>query len=71
MWLPTPVYEKAPLYWLLAGLLLAVIGIYLGLEVWRPYLFLGVGGGIISCAWGIRTYWKRSLNRESTAKTTE
>ena len=65
MWLPTPLYEKAPHYWLLLGLLLVVLGIYLGLEVGRAYLIVGVVSGIVSCAWSARTYWQRSLHRES------
>lgn len=71
MWLPTTLYEKAPHYWLLLGLLLVVIGIYLGMEVGRFYLFLGVGSGVVSCAWSIRTYWQRSLNRERSAEAAE
>ena len=47
MWLPTPVYEKAPHYWLLLGLLLIVLGVYLGLEIGRAYLVVGVGCGIV------------------------
>jgi len=71
MWLPTPLYEKAPHYWLLLGLLLVVLGIYLGVEVGRFYLFLGVGSGIASCAWSVRTYWQRSLRREGEAEVAE
>ena len=71
MWLPTPIYEKAPHYWLLLGLLLIVLGVYLGLAVARSYLYLGVGFGAVSCAWSVRTYWKRSLQRERPAEATE
>lgn len=65
MWLPTPLYEKAPHYWLLLGLLLIALGVYLGLEVGGAYLIVGVGCGIVSCIWSARTYWRRSLHRES------
>jgi len=70
MWLPSALYEKAPHYWLLLGLLLIVLGVYLGVEVALPYMLLGVGSGVISCAWGIRTYWRRALHRECPVKAT-
>jgi len=68
MWLPTPIYEKAPHYWLLLGLLLIVLGVYLGLEVASSYMYLGVVSGVVSCVWSIRTYWQRSLLRERAAE---
>jgi len=71
MWLPTPFYEKAPLYWLFLGLFLIVIGTYLGVQVDRTYLYLGVAVGMACCAWSVRTYWQRSFNREHAAQGTE
>jgi len=71
MWLPSPVYEKAPHYWLLLGLLLIVLGVYLGLQIASTYLYLGVTAGVASCAWSILTYWQRSLRRERPAETAE
>lgn len=68
MWLPTPLYEKAPHYWLFLGLFLLVVGIYLGLEMHRGYLYLGLGLGLACLAWSARTYWQRSFNRENAAR---
>ena len=68
MWIPTPLYEKAPHYWLFLGLLLTVSGIYLGFEVSRSYLYLGLTTGLASCAWSIRTYWQRAMHREQQAR---
>ena len=68
MWLPTPLYEKAPHYWLFLGLFLMVVGAYLGVEMDRRYLFLGVGVGLACCGWSARTYWQRSFNRERAAE---
>jgi len=64
MWLPTPLYEKAPHYWLFLGLFLIVVGTYLGLEMDRTYLYVGVIVGLACCGWSARTYWQRSFNRE-------
>lgn len=64
MWLPSPLYEKAPHYWLFLGLFLIVVGTYLGLEIDSRYPFLGVGAGLACCAWSVRTYWKRAFHRE-------
>ena len=60
MWLPTPLYKRAPQYWLLLGLLLIVVGTYLSAEMSRAYLYVGVSVGLACCAWSIRTYWQRS-----------
>jgi hypothetical protein len=56
MWLPTPFYERAPHYWLLLGLLLVIIGIYLGFEVHRSYMYFGVGIGLACCLWSLRIF---------------
>ncbi len=71
MWLPTPLYERAPHYWLFLGLFLMVVGTYLGLEMDRRYLYLGVGTGLACCAWSVRTYWLRSYNREHSDRAAE
>lgn len=71
MWLPTPLYERAPHYWLFLGLFLIVTGTYLGLEMQRAYLYAGVGMGLACCAWSVRTYWQRSLRREQASETAE
>ena len=68
MWLPSPIYEKAPHYWLLLGLLLIVLGVYLGFQVESSYMYLGVTSGLASCAWSVRTYWQRSSHRERPAR---
>lgn len=71
MWLPSPIYEKAPHYWLLLGLLLIVLGVYLGFQGDGFYWYLGVASGVASCAWSVRTYWQRSLQRERPAEVAE
>ncbi len=60
MYLPESLYERAPQYWLFVGLLLIVLGVYLGLQVNTKFLFVGVSLGLLSCAWGLRVYVRRA-----------
>lgn len=63
MYLPPQFYERAPHYWLLLGILLIIVGIYLGIEVQRPYLYFGVGIGVACCLWSLRTFTRRTPGR--------
>ena len=60
MYLPESLYERAPYYWLFVGMLLVIVGIYLGLQVDTKFLFVGVSLGLLSCAWGLRIYLRRA-----------
>lgn len=60
MYLPNSVYERAPHYWLFVGLLLVVLGVYLGLQINTRYLYVGVSLGLLSCLWGIRVFLRRT-----------
>ena len=60
MYLPNTLYERAPHYWLFVGLLLIVLGVYLGIQVDTKFTVLGVSMGALSCAWGIRVFVRRS-----------
>jgi hypothetical protein len=60
MYLPNSLYERAPHYWLFVGLLLVLLGVYLGVQVDTKFLFLGVTLGALSCAWGIRVLLHRA-----------
>lgn len=59
--LPKPVYDRAPLYWLLLGLLLIGVGAYLGFQVRMMYLYVGGGFGFCCLAWSLFIYWRRDL----------
>ena len=63
MYLPSPFYEKAPHYWLLLGVLFIVVGTYLGFQVERTYMYLGIVIGVACCAWSMRVFSKRSRSR--------
>lgn len=60
MYLPESLYERAPHYWLFVGMLLVVLGVYLGLQVNTKFLFVGVTLGALSCAWGVRVFLRRA-----------
>jgi len=59
MWIPNPVYDRAPHYWLFLGLLLIIVGIYLGIEINSMYMYLGVAAGLAACIWALRVFSKR------------
>ena len=43
MWLPTPVYERLPQFWILLGLLFMSLGTRLGFEFSLSFLYFAVG----------------------------
>lgn len=69
MYLHNTLYEKAPHYWIFIGVLLMILGVYLGIEMSSTFLFTGVTLGLASCAWGARILTRRSRrsNDENTA----
>ena len=60
MYLPNSLYERAPHYWLFIGMLLVIVGIYLGVQVDTKFIFVGVSLGMLSCAWGVRVFLRRA-----------
>jgi hypothetical protein len=60
MYLHSTLYERAPQYWIFIGVLLVILGIYLGIEMSSTFLFVGVTLGLASCAWGIRILTRRA-----------
>ena len=43
MWLPTPIYERIPQFWLLLGLLFFALGLYIGFDFELIFLYLALG----------------------------
>jgi hypothetical protein len=60
MYLPNSLYQRAPQYWLFVGMLLVVLGVYLGIQVDAKFMVLGVGLGTLSCVWGVRILVRRA-----------
>ena len=65
MWLPNVFYNRAPHYWVFIGILLIVLGVYLGVEMGPAFLISGVGAGVLSCLWGLRVYLRRSGRQQA------
>ena len=63
MWIPKPIYDNAPRYWVLVGTLLLIVGIYVGLEVHPVFFLVGGGAGLGSVIWGLRVNDKRRPER--------
>ncbi len=62
MWLPTPVYERIPQFWLLLGLLFMSSGTYIGFDYQLSFLYFAVG---FACSiWGLWTFAMRSRARK-------
>jgi hypothetical protein len=62
MWLPTPIYERIPQFWLLLGLLFMSSGTYLGFDYQLSFLYFGVG--FICCVWSLSIFAMRLRNRK-------
>lgn len=62
MWLPTPIYERAPQFWLLLGLLFMSVGTYMGFD--NPITFVHFGVGFFCVAWSLCTFAMRLRHRE-------
>jgi hypothetical protein len=61
MWLPPPLYERIPQFWLLLGLLFMSSGTYLGFDYSLSFVYFGVGIGCI--LWSVAVFVKRSRYR--------
>ena len=61
MWIPTPVYERIPQFWLLLGLLFMSSGTYLGFDYQLSFLYFAVG--FICCGWSLWIFMMRLKRR--------
>ena len=43
MWLPTPIYQRIPAFWLVMGTLFLMLGLYIGFHFALIYVYLGLG----------------------------
>lgn len=62
MWLPTPIYERIPQFWLLLGLLFMSSGTYLGFDYALSFMYFGVG--FICCIWSLWIFSMRLKARQ-------
>jgi hypothetical protein len=61
MWLPTPIYERIPQFWLLLGLLFMSSGTYLGFDYSLSFVYFGVG--FACCVWSLCIFAMRLHHR--------
>ena len=61
MWLPRPLYERIPQFWLLLGLLFMASGTYLGFEFAVAFVYFGIGAFCI--AWSFCIFVMRANAR--------
>jgi hypothetical protein len=70
MWLPSPVYERVPQFWLLMGLLFFTFGLYLGFEFQLVFVYLGLGALCIArSVWVFVTRFKYRADPSSSDTT--
>jgi cbb3-type cytochrome oxidase subunit 3 len=62
MWLPTPIYERIPQFWLLLGLLFMSSGTYLGFDYSLSFVYFGVG--FVCCIWSLWIFSMRLRSRK-------
>ncbi|MGI9199525.1 MAG: hypothetical protein ACR2QL_00600 [Woeseiaceae bacterium] len=67
MWLPTPIYERVPQFWLLLGLLFVSSGLYLGFDYRLSFAYLFVGA--LCVAWSVTILIRRSHFRSKPFQT--
>jgi hypothetical protein len=61
MWIPTPIYERIPQFWLLLGLLFMSSGTYLGFDYKLSFLYFAVG--FACCVWSLSIFTMRLKHR--------
>ena len=68
MWLPAPIYRRAPFYWMLIGVLLTIVGT-VGMQ--QIDLLAGLAclvSGIASCFWSLHIALDRRSRKEPQAE---
>ena len=64
MFISKTLYEKAPFYWIVLGILLIACGIYYGRAGNQDYFLAGIGGGAFACIWGLLVLRRRQAQEK-------
>ena len=59
MYIPKSIYTYAPFYWLIVGVLLALLGFRVGSQGGETFQYFAVTLGALSSAWGIKIFLMR------------
>ncbi len=63
MWLPSPIYERAPHFWILIGLMFMSAGAYVGFDYAASFLLYAIG--FVCVGWSFCVSMMRSINRKN------
>lgn len=70
MHIPKSIYTYAPYYWIVVGVLLALLGIRVGSEGGEMFQYFSVALGALSAAWGVRIiFMRRAQQRDAAIET--
>jgi len=69
MWLPTPIYERLPQFWLLMGLLFMSGGTYIGFDYSLSFAYFGVGFACV--IWSLNVFAMRQRSRQDAGDDTD
>ncbi len=67
MYIPKSIYTYAPYYWIIVGVLLALLGLRVGSEGGQMFQYFSVTLGALSAAWGVRIIFIRRAQRRDNA----
>lgn len=71
MYIPKIIYQYAPYYWLVVGILLALLGFLVDAEGNQMFRYFSVSLGALSCLWGLRIlFMRRTQQREEALEAT-
>lgn len=62
MWIPTPIYEALPYFYVVVGILFFSGTMYIGLSA--PFAVLYLTSGVFSIAYGAMIFAKRAAHRQ-------
>lgn len=63
MFIPRVLYDSAPYYWLVGGIVLLVLGTYLAAAAASELYLAGIFAGSVSCTWGLWVFRQRLSRR--------
>lgn len=62
MYLPKPIYQYAPHYWVIAGILMLLLG--LDAAPGSTFRYFAISIGVLSAVWGTTIFLKRRAHRQ-------
>jgi len=71
MYIPKSIYQYAPYYWLVVGLLLVLLGFRVGSQGGQMFQYFSVALGALSGIWGVMIFlMRRAQQRDAAVETT-